>query len=257
MLEIFIICFLVVLLYVTSGFIIASIIKRNDLADVIWGPGIFLSALTPFVLNFRNDFFFTLVLGLIFLWSLRIFLHIGLRFVHKKEEDFRYKNWRDTWKWFYTRSFFQVFFLQGFLMILVATSSISLFALGNNFFLPIFLLGVFVALFGLFFEAVGDWQLKKFLDLKSGGIMTSGLWSYTRHPNYFGEVTFWWGIFIICISSLNPTLIAISLISPFTITYLILYISGIPMLEAKYIGNTEFENYKKKTNAFFPWFSKN
>ena len=250
----------VVLIYVILGFLISILLKRNDIADVLWGPGIFLSVLTSFLktpLDTRYTFPF---LVLVFFWALRIFLHIGARFINKKEEDFRYKEWRETWKYFYLRSFLQIFLLQGFLMILVGSSLILVFHMTStmeNKILTAFFynIGILISLFALGFETLADLQLTKFIKNKKMGIekseiLKTGVWKYSRHPNYFGEVTFWWGIFISLIPFFNPLL----LISPLTITYLILYISGIPMLEKKYIGNKEFEDYKKVTPAFFPKF---
>jgi steroid 5-alpha reductase family enzyme len=85
--------------------------------------------------------------------------------------------------------------------------------------------------------------------------MMMGLWKYTRHPNYFGEVTMWWGIFLLALMVEFPLGLA-SIIGPAAITFLILRISGITMLEAKYKGNPEFEVYAERTSAFFPWFPK-
>lgn len=79
--------------------------------------------------------------------------------------------------------------------------------------------------------------------------MQTGLWKYTRHPNYFGEILMWWGIFIITIP-LQGSLFFI--ISPLTITLLLVFVSGIPMLEKKYKGNTAFEDYKKRTSMLIP-----
>ena len=105
------------------------------------------------------------------------------------------------------------------------------------------------------FEAIGDWQLLQFKrDPESGGrIMRYGLWRFTRHPNYFGEATLWWGIFLI---ALGAPLGWLALISPLLIDFLLLKVSGIPMLEERYVGNSEFAVYKQRTNAFFPWFPK-
>ena len=83
--------------------------------------------------------------------------------------------------------------------------------------------------------------------------MTTGLWAWTRHPNYFGEAAMWWGIFLIALSVRNGWT---TLVSPLMITFLLLRVSGVRMLEKKYVGDKEFEEYKKKTSAFFPWFSK-
>ena len=83
--------------------------------------------------------------------------------------------------------------------------------------------------------------------------MTRGLWSITRHPNYFGEATLWWGIGLIALSS--PAGWA-AIISPITITGLLLFVSGVPLLEKKYAGRPDWEAYKKRTPKFFPWFPK-
>jgi steroid 5-alpha reductase family enzyme len=117
------------------------------------------------------------------------------------------------------------------------------------------LLGVLLFALGFFFEAVSDWQLTVF---KKGGankgkIITHGLWRFSRHPNYFGEATLWWGIFLIGFGSPFGLY---GVISPLAIAFLLLKVSGIPMLEVKYQGNPEFEAYKARTNAFFPWFPK-
>ncbi len=110
-------------------------------------------------------------------------------------------------------------------------------------------------LFGFGFEAIGDWQLlqfKKEPDNK-GKIIQHGLWRYTRHPNYFGEAVLWWGVFLI---ALNVPYGLLAIISPLLIDFLLLKVSGIPMLEAKYENNPEFIAYKARTNAFFPWLPK-
>ncbi len=238
--------FLGIFLYITFGFFLSVVIKRNDIADVMWGPGIFLAILiSHFVFNSSN----VLVLLLVFIWALRIFLHIGDRFINKKDEDFRYAQWRKAWKFFYLRSLCQVFILQGFLMFLVASSVIFLNSTGQVVNIYFYSFGLCLALFALIFETVADLQLKNFLQKKTGGILQTGLWRYSRHPNYFGEVLFWWGIFVSVLPTLNLTF----LISPLTITFLILYVSGIPMLEKKYEGNKEFEIYKLKTSTFFPF----
>ena len=119
------------------------------------------------------------------------------------------------------------------------------------------ILGSIVWMVGVIFEAVGDYQLKSFLQSKTAGkktdgIMQSGLWAYTRHPNYFGEVTLWWGLWVMTLGTTSWH----GIVGPITITILILYVSGIPMIEARYKGNTTFEYYKKRTHAFFPWFPK-
>lgn len=117
------------------------------------------------------------------------------------------------------------------------------------------IVGAVIFLIGFFFEAVGDAQLRAFVKTRTSReqIMQTGLWKYTRHPNYFGEVTMWWGNFVIVATT---SLGLIALISPLIMTWLMLFVSGIPMLEKKYDNNEAFQAYKKRTNAFFPWFPK-
>ena len=83
--------------------------------------------------------------------------------------------------------------------------------------------------------------------------MTSGLWSMTRHPNYFGEVSQWWGVWAISLAVI-PWYAGI--VGPLVITYLILGVSGIPMTERGMLDRPDFQEYKKRTSAFFPWFPK-
>jgi len=112
-------------------------------------------------------------------------------------------------------------------------------------------LGTAVWLLGLVFEAVGDHQLLRFkrIPANRGRIITSGLWKYTRHPNYFGEVTLWWGTWLIACSLPRGWA---TVPGPLTITALILGVSGIPLLERKYEGNSEFMKYQRRTSVFFP-----
>jgi steroid 5-alpha reductase family enzyme len=104
---------------------------------------------------------------------------------------------------------------------------------------------------GFYFQMVADWQLVVFKSDKNnkGLIIQTGLWRYSRHPNYFGEIMMWWGIFIITIPFANSFYF---IISPLTITLLLVFVSGIPMLEKKYKGNPAFENYKKRTSVLIP-----
>jgi steroid 5-alpha reductase family enzyme len=116
-------------------------------------------------------------------------------------------------------------------------------------------LGLVIWLIGFYFEAMGDYQLKTFVKNKAnkGQLMTSGLYRYTRHPNYFGEATMWWGIFVI---GLNATNSLWTIIGPITITILVRFVSGVPMLEKKYKDREDFKLYASKVNIFVPWFRK-
>ncbi|GAB4219502.1 MAG: DUF1295 domain-containing protein [Candidatus Microgenomates bacterium] len=232
-------------------FLLAILRKRNDLADVAWGLGFVIIALISLILkNFtiRQAVVFILVL----IWGLRLSIYIFLRNKNKKE-DFRYKNWREQWgkNWFW-QTYFQIFILQGFFLFIISLpiSFLGIFQDKQSLNLLDFL-GIFIWLIGFLFETIADYQLSVFKsDQKNNGkIMKSGLWKYSRHPNYFGEVILWWGIFLISLNTENGFL---SIFGPITISFLILKVSGIPLLEKKYQGNKEFQEYKRKTSAFFP-----
>ncbi len=113
------------------------------------------------------------------------------------------------------------------------------------------LLGIIVWTIGFYFESVGDAQLKMFVSNpeNKGKVMQTGLWRLSRHPNYFGEVTQWWGIWLITLTGITWW---VGILGPLTITTLILFVSGVPLLEKKYAGRPEFEDYKKRTSVFFP-----
>ena len=240
-----------IVLFVCALFVLSIIVKRNDIADIAWGVGIFLVALVAYFEG-TQSVIATILLVLAGLWGLRLSMRILLRNINKPE-DYRYKAWRDSWgKWFYLRSFFQVYLLQGSLMIVVGYSFIHFAVYGSGVNLSLWSgLGVLVWAIGYFFEVVGDYQLDKFIKNpeNKGKIMNRGLWRYTRHPNYFGEVTMWWGIWLIVAP---VSLSYLALISPLAITFLILKVSGVPMLEKKFAGDPQFEQYKKETSVFFP-----
>ena len=235
--------------YMTLWFIVSVIKKRNDIADIAWGLGFVLLAWLASYLS-GYSFKALLVNGLITIWGLRLAWHIYNR-NKKKPEDSRYFKWRKTWKNFYLRSYLQVFLLQGIFIFLISLPVMFInhsVSRGFGFFEVI---GLLVWGLGFYFESTGDRQLKKFISdpANKGKLMDRGLWHYSRHPNYFGEVTQWWGIFIIALSIPGSFF---TIIGPLTITILILFVSGIPLLEKKYAGRSDFEEYKRKTSVFIP-----
>lgn len=239
---------LVIFVSANVGFIVSLVKKRNDVADIFWGIGFVLVAWTTYFLADKSNISALLVNILVTIWGVRLALHIGLR-NRGKGEDFRYKAWREEWgKTFYWRSYLQVFILQGVFLFVISLPIVFVNSRNTEF--SVFsILGLIIWTIGFFFEAVGDYQLLQFTKNpeNKGKIIQTGLWKYTRHPNYFGEVVLWWGIFCFAIPFGFWTII-----SPIMITFLLLKVSGIPMLEKKYENNPEFAEYKKRTSAFFP-----
>jgi len=180
-------------------------------------------------------------------------LQIGIRKIGKGE-DYRYtkmrKDFGSGWKWV---SYYKIFLFQG-LLILLIESPLFISSLEAEKSLGILsYIGIIVWIWGFFWETVGDIQKYQFKKTGSKGIIQTGLWKYSRHPNYFGEITMWWAIFLI---ALEVPLGWLSIISPILITTLLIAFSGIPLLEKKHENDPEFQQYKKKTSALIPWFSK-
>ncbi len=242
---------LILLVYMTTWFVVSIILHRNDVADTAWGLGfVFLAWVTLFrSANFH--FLSLLVVSLVTIWGSRLSYHVTRR-NWGRPEDFRYQTWRKEWeKWFYPRSYLQVFLLQGIFLYIIFLPVLFIILRATG---PLTLpagIGSLIWLLGFYFESTGDRQLKMHLSnsANKGKLMTTGLWRYTRHPNYFGEVTQWWGIFLIALSLPHA---GFTIISPILITFLILFVSGVPLLEKKYAGRPDWEEYKRKTSIFIP-----
>lgn len=241
--------------YMTLWFLVSVLKKRNDVADIAWGLGFVVLVWSAFFLSDTSDFRGVLANVLVSAWGIRLAWHIYRR-NRGKGEDYRYAVWRKEWgKWFYLRSYAQVYILQGALLFCIA---LPVLILHKNFGEPLGILdfvGVLVWGIGFLFESVGDAQLANFLKNPNnrGEVLQTGLWRYTRHPNYFGEIAQWWGIWIIALSVPYGFW---GVIGPLTITFLIVKISGIPLLEKKMAENPKFVEYAKRTSVLIPFFVK-
>ena len=244
-----------VFVYMIAVFLIAVLAKDNSIVDVAWGPGFILVAVVTFWLRPGSEARHLLITLLVAIWGLRLAIHIYLR-NRGRGEDFRYAKWRKDWgRWFIPRSFFQVFMLQGIFMLIISSPLVLVNRSPESGLTLLDALGGILWLIGFLFEAIGDYELKRFKQKpeSKGKIMTTGLWKYTRHPNYFGEAALWWGIWLIALSVDSGWA---AIISPLTISFLLLKVSGVKMLEKKYAGNEEFAAYARRTSPFFPWFPK-
>lgn len=237
--------------YMSLWFVVSLIKRRNDVADVAWGLGFVLMAWASFLIGGMADARGILVCILVSIWGSRLAWHIHAR-NRGKAEDYRYLAWRTEWgRWFYVRSYAQVFMLQGALLFLIA---LPVLVINSSPATPLGVLdaiGLVLWIVGFCFEAVGDAQLSRFMQDSSnkGKLMQSGLWGYTRHPNYFGEATQWWGLWIIALAAPGGL---IAIIGPIAITFLLLKVSGVPLLEKKMEQHPDFAAYKRRVSMFFP-----
>lgn len=233
------------------------LLRKNDLADVLWGPAFLISALaagtwgSPGGLNTMSTRS-VVILAFLAVWSTRLFIHVGWRNLSNRQEDVRYNNWRKAWgkNWLW-RSYLQVFVLQALILYVFLTPVLLSLSTPQALMNWSAWTGLIVAGTGLLFEAIADEQLRRFKAKpeNKGRLMTTGLWSWSRHPNYFGEVLLWWGIWIL-VADLPMGWATI--VSPIGVTYLILKVSGVSMLEDLMRSRPGFSEYARKTSVFFP-----
>jgi steroid 5-alpha reductase family enzyme len=274
--ELFLYCAIAVFIFQCLLFIIALLKKNNGIADIGWGLGFIILTVIALAFHcaqllafggcsgfsyFRDSEFYILA-SFVIIWGLRLSIYLFIR-NWSKPEDWRYAKWRQDWgKSFYIRSFLQVFMLQGVFMLMIG-SPIILSALDsrveelqfNAVDYALITGGILLWSTGFLFQSIGDYQLFQFKKnaANKGRVMRYGVWKYTRHPNYFGESAMWWGIFLLsCVSAHGVAGVLLRLIGPCTITFMLLRVSGVTMLENKYKGNKEYEDYQKNTSGFIP-----
>jgi len=243
--------FLVLFIYFFIIFIIGQVIKDNSIVDIGWGSGFVLSALYTFFRNPDSGVKGILITLAILIWGSRLTYHIAKRNIGKPE-DYRYVNMRKRWgkNFALIKAFVNVYFLQLVIQFIVTLPVIY----GNSGLQSLKwfnYIGIGLWLIGFYFEAYGDYQLKEFKKDPSnkGKLMDQGLWSITRHPNYFGDATMWFGIFILAISNIQGIWI---IVGPSLMAFFLRYVSGVKLLEKKYEGREDYEAYKKRTPAFIP-----
>ncbi|MBT5220798.1 MAG: DUF1295 domain-containing protein [Woeseia sp.] len=228
-----------------------SVIKKDvSFVDSLWSL-FFLIAALIFALDAQPiSVRGKLVLVLVVFWSLRLSIYITAR-NWGKSEDYRYQSIRaNNEPGFETKSLYIVFGLQGVLAWMVAlpllpaiTSRAELYWLD--------LIAALLWLVGFVFEAGGDYQLSRFKARQDskGRVLDTGLWRYTRHPNYFGDFCIWWSFFLFAVASGGWWSIA----SPLLMSLLLLKVSGVAMLEKTITERRpEYAEYIRRTNVFFP-----
>ena len=230
---------------------IYSVLRRDvSIVDSLWSlffllaAGIYAYLAQP--LTLRG----VLVLALVTVWSIRLSAYITIR-NHGEPEDYRYQTIRaNNEPHFWFKSLFIVFGLQGLLAWII--SAPLLVAVTSNtglYWLDAVALLVFIT--GIIFEAGGDYQLAKFKadpDNK-GKVLDTGLWRYTRHPNYFGDFCVWWAFWLFALASGGWW----SIFAPLLMSFLLLKVSGVVMLEKTITERRpQYAAYIERTNAFFP-----
>lgn len=227
-------------------------LRDVGVVDAWWGPGFGAAAIVVWWLADAPDHGrAVLLLSLVLIWSLRLGAVMIRRWFSHAEEDRRYRLIRRGWgASFWWKSLFIVFILQGVLQWLVAIGPISGIIADPAPLGALAVLGLVIALAGLGLETVADAQLDAFKRTAAeGALMTSGLRAHVRHPNYMGEILFWWGVWLIA----APVAPFWAILSPILLTVLLVKVSGAPML-AETLGKSRdgFSGYAARTPAFIP-----
>ena len=249
--------FLSVMILMTVLWLISIPLKNVSIVDIFWGIG-FLTANSVYF--FLSDEIYTrkwLIFALVTIWSLRLSGYLFFR-NYGKAEDFSYQEFRrhygaNRYWWF---SFFQVFLLQGSLITLVSLPllGVNLYTESNELNILDYA-ALIVWIIGFLFESLGDYQLAKFKSIpdNKGKVLNTGLWRYTRHPNYFGDAAIWWSFALFSLASGAYWHIVGSLI----MIFLIIKISGVSLLEKSLNdAKPQYKDYITRTSAFLPWFPK-
>lgn len=252
MTDVLVACAVAIAAYMTVVWALSLPLRDASIADVFWGPGFALVAIVAASISTPSPRG-TLLVVLTSAWGLRLAFHIGTRWRKKREEDRRYQAMRANWgDRFPVVSLFTVFLLQGALLWTVSLPLQAGAALSAG--RPLGMLdavGAVVFGVGLTFEAVGDAQLSRFLSDPGnrGKVMETGLWRYTRHPNYFGDALVWWGQGLVGAS----TGAWWSLVGPALMTFLLVRVSGVSLLEKDIAGRRpEYVAYVRRTSPFLP-----
>ena len=238
----------------TGAWAIHLYLGKASVADSFWGPGFAVIAWTTWVVTSNPSLRADLVLTLVTIWALRLAWHITRR-SRNKPEDPRYQKMRSKHpQTFWMRSLGTVFLLQAGLMWVVSLPvQVGIHSPTPQGLTWVDWLGLILWLVGFFFEAVGDAQLARFKadPANKGRILDTGLWAYTRHPNYFGETLMWWALFLIAAHVPSGLWTALG---PLVLTFLLLRVSGVRLTEATMGENySQLSRYKQRVSPFFPW----
>jgi steroid 5-alpha reductase family enzyme len=241
--------------------VIALRIKDVSFIDAFWSFGMVLLSWLSWLHSGSPSVRARVLLGLVTLWGMRLAIHLFIRW-RTHGEDPRYVKIMGSviekkgWSWGKT-ALIMVFLMQAPLLFIVCLPA-QLGILSNHAnteFGVLAWIGVITAITGIAFETIGDAQLNAFRanPANKGIVLNTGLWRYTRHPNYFGDFTTWWGIWLIAVDTGWQVAIA-SIIGPLFLSFTLMKWSGGPLLE-RGLKKTrpEYADYIAKTSGFFPW----
>ena len=246
--------------FLTVIFLLALFKKDNSIMDIAYGPTFAIAGISLLTITQTAETLAIVVVGCITLWASRLSIRI-YRKNAGKPEDQRYAAWRTEWMkrgkaYFILRSYGQIYLLQGAIIAIVGLPMVFAISFAGEMQLVWLIAGAFIFATGLSYETIADMQLDAFLQQKRAGttdevLMKTGLFHFSRRPNYFGEATIWTGLAIMVIPVSYGW---IAILSPIVITYIVTMVTG-PMLERIFLKQypDEYRAYINTTSYFIPW----
>jgi steroid 5-alpha reductase family enzyme len=238
---------------INSVFFIYAFIRKTDIVtDLSYSLSFLLTSTYLYVFYAEKLIVQTLLWLFVSLWALRLGAYLLSRII-KIKVDHRFDDKRDSFLKF--GAFWLLQTIAVWIILLPVTYTLAQRGVGVD--LPLLIAGSMVWLVGLIYETIADWQKTTFKMKNPTKLITSGLWKYSRHPNYFGELLVWWGIMLVILPYLKGWWYA-TVAGPIFITLLLLFVSGIPLLEKswrdRYGAEAYFQKYIKHTSLIIPFF---
>ena len=221
---------------------------RVAVVDVAWGLGFVLVAVVSAVLG--DTAVRWLLLGMVAVWGLRLARHTGRRQAQHPHEDPRYEELLGGGG--FATAVRKVYAIQGVSLWFVSLP-VQVAAVVDTRWWWVAAVGVLLWLVGLVFESVGDAQLAAYKkDAERPPVMDSGLWAWTRHPNYFGDACVWWGIWLVGAVAAGPLPAVATVAAPLAMTYFLAFATGARLLERSMMKRPGYPEYAERTSMFFP-----
>ncbi len=245
-----VLAFLTVLACTTLLWLLSLKTRDVGIIDVFWAPGFFIVAAVGAWASGPPQPRTILILFLTALWALRLATHLLRRWLGEPHEDRRYAEMRQSGG-FWWKSLFKVFWLQTVVLWVVAWPLQTAIAHGAVPLGPLDIAGGLIALAGIAIEAVADIQLTRFKSdpANHGKVLDTGIWNWSRHPNYFGNATMWWGFYLIAVSAGAWW----TMFAPILMTFSLLKVSGVSLLEKDITERRPaYADYIMRTSAFIP-----
>ena len=237
----------------TLVWVISLSLRDVSIIDVFWGIGFVLIGIAAIWRHGGLDPRSKLIFAIVAVWALRLALHLFLRWRRLGHEDRRYSAMRrKAGPRFPVTSLFTVFWLQAGVMWVVSLPLQQAFAAAPTPLGPLDLIGAAIALLGILVEAVADYQLTRFGrdPANRGRVLETGLWAWSRHPNYFGDFMMWWGFFALGMAAGGPWWI---IASPLVMSALLIRYSGAGLMEETIKDRRPgYADYVRRTSLFVP-----